>query len=77
MSRFLQGRRASRRIISLARRPLMTNAMGLTGWAMINLLIFLESERCWLMDTRNPSNTSRPIWSKYSEIISSVDEDLI
>ena len=32
------------------------------GWAMIRLLIFLESGRCWLWDTCNPSNTSRPIW---------------
>ena len=29
---------------------------------MIRLLIFLESGRCWLWDTRNPSNTSPPIW---------------
>ena len=25
-------------------------------------LIFLESGPCWLWDTRNPFNTSRPIW---------------
>ena len=29
---------------------------------MIRLLIFLESGRCWLWDTHNPSNTSSPIW---------------
>ena len=29
---------------------------------MICLLILLERGRCWLWDTRNPSNTSRPIW---------------
>ena len=29
---------------------------------MIRLLIFLESGRWWLWDTRNPSNTSLPIW---------------
>ena len=33
-----------------------------TWWAMIRLLIFLESGRCWLWDTRNPSNTSCSIW---------------
>ena len=34
----------------------------LTGWELIRLLTFLESGRCWLWDTRNPSNTSIPIW---------------
>ena len=29
---------------------------------MICLLILLERGRCWLWDTRNTSNTSRPIW---------------
>ena len=34
----------------------------ITGWELIRLLIFLESRHCWLWDTRNPSNTSIPIW---------------
>ena len=36
--------------------------VGLTGWELIRLLIFLESGRFWLWDTCNPSNTSIPMW---------------
>ena len=34
--------------------------IGITGWELIRLLIFLESRRCWLWDKRNLSNTSIP-----------------
>ena len=49
------------------------SVVAVTGRAMIRLLIVLDDGCCWLWDTCNPSNTSRPIWVQCIPLVRSTD----